>query len=91
MSHGKLLGFISTYADDGLCKAYLKAHLLKLCEAYCLNITPKSKKKDLAKQIMVAVKNNSEMVNIAPVDNRRYEVTENFDTSGHIRLRFRLI
>ena len=35
---------------------------------------------------MVTVKNNSEMVNIAPVDNRRYEVTENFDTSGHIRL-----
>lgn len=90
MCHGKLLGFIAEYTEDGLCRVYLKSQLLKLCKAYRVNAPSKSNKKHLATMIVAAVKMNSEIPNIAPVDVRQYQVTENVDDNGHIRLRIRL-
>ena len=90
MSHGRLAGFIEKHKDAGLGRAYLKSQLVLLCKAYNVQVPSRSNKLAMARKLAEAVKSNSHIPFISPVDDRQYRVAKNFDSHGHIRIFLRM-
>lgn len=92
-SHGRLLLFIEKYNEPNVfARVYLKDQLVSLCEAYEVNFRRSDTKKNLATALIGAVRNQTAIPFIAPVDDRQYQVVEtDMDaTNGSVRMRFRL-
>ena len=82
------------YSDDGsvLSRVYLKDNLVALCEAYGVGFRRNSTKQVLAASLAEAIRNNSSLPYITPVDDRQYKVVETVsdERSGAVRIRLRL-
>lgn len=71
---------------------YLKDNLVALCEAYGVGFRRNSTKQVLAASLAEAIRNNSSLPYITPVDDRQYKVVETVsdERSGAVRIRLRL-
>ena len=90
VSHGRLVAFIAKYNITGLYRVYQKKQLKSLCEAYDVNVTSRDNKTVLSEKLVEAIKLNSSIPHIFPVDDRQYMITENIEDNGSIRIRLRL-
>jgi hypothetical protein len=87
VSHGHLVAFVAKYHDAGLCRIYKKDQLICLCKAYGVDRTSRCNKKVLSRRLMNEIKSKPHVLDILPIDDRQYMITENVSSDGHILIR----